>query len=160
MSGHDEARLTEHQTPSREHELAREHEVTQRRHAAPPTEVEVRAALNEIVDPCSAAAGAPAGLDEMGLVREVEIRGARGGGRGEAHIRVTIGLTQPLCLMGIPFLKSARERLSAMPGVADVEVSLASGIDWTPARLAPGYRERLERVRRARGMTDALGGPR
>jgi metal-sulfur cluster biosynthetic enzyme len=114
---------------------------------AQPNEAEVRAALNEIVDPCSAAAGAPAGLDEMGLVREVEVRSEPTG----ARVRVTIGLTQPLCLMGIPFMNSARERLSGLPGVAEVEVSLASGIDWTPARLAPAYRERLERVRRSRG---------
>jgi metal-sulfur cluster biosynthetic enzyme len=114
--------------------------------SAPPSEAEVRAALNDIVDPCSAAAGAPAGLDEMGLVREVEVRNGPSG----ARVRVTIGLTQPLCLMGIPFLKSARERLSGMPGVGEVEVSLASGIDWTPARLAPAYKQRLEQVRRAR----------
>jgi metal-sulfur cluster biosynthetic enzyme len=116
-----------------------------------PTEAEVRAALDEIVDPCSTAAGAPAGLDEMGLVREIEI----GEGEQGAHLRVTIGLTQPLCLMGIPFMKSARERLAAMPGVSEVDVSLASGIDWTPARLAPAYRERLERVRHARGVVGA-----
>ena len=115
-----------------------------------PTEAEVRAALDEIVDPCSAAAGAPAGLDQMGLVREVEVRSGPDGTR----VRVTIGLTQPLCLMGIPFIKSARERLSTMPGVRDVDVSLASGIDWTPARLAPAYRERLARVRRARGVME------
>jgi metal-sulfur cluster biosynthetic enzyme len=119
-----------------------------------PTEAEIRAALDEIVDPCSTAAGAPAGLDEMGLVREI---GIREGPQG-AHLRVTIGLTQPLCLMGIPFMKSARERLSAMPGVSEVEVSLASGLDWTPVRLAPAYRERLERVRRARGVSHAGGG--
>jgi metal-sulfur cluster biosynthetic enzyme len=115
----------------------------------PPTETEIRAALDEIVDPCSTAAGAPAGLDEMGLVRDIEI----GEGKQGAHLRVTIGLTQPLCLMGIPFMKSARQRLEAMPGVSEVDVSLASGIDWTPARLAPPYRERLERVRRARGVS-------
>jgi metal-sulfur cluster biosynthetic enzyme len=118
---------------------------------APPSEAEIRAALDEIVDPCSTAAGAPAGLDEMGLVREVEISDGPQG----AHLRVTIGLTQPLCLMGIPFMKSARERLSAMPGVSEVEVELASGLDWTPARLAPAYRERLERVRQARGVSGA-----
>ena len=99
---------------------------------ASPTELEVRAAL-----------------DEMGLVREVEIHSGRNG----VSVRVTIGLTQPFCLMGIPFLKSARERLSAMPGVSDVDVSLASGIDWTPARFAPAYAERLKRVRQARGVT-------
>jgi metal-sulfur cluster biosynthetic enzyme len=120
----------------------------------PPTETEIRAALDEIVDPCSTAAGAPAGLDEMGLVRQVEIRDGPKG----ADLRVTIGLTQPLCLMGIPFMKSARERLEAMPGVAEVDVSLESGLDWTPARLAPAYRGRLERVRRARGVIGAAGG--
>jgi metal-sulfur cluster biosynthetic enzyme len=115
-----------------------------------PTESEVRAALNEIVDPCSVAAGAPAGLDDMGLVRKIWIRQGAGG----AQVRVTIGLTQPMCLMGIPFMKSARERLRGMPGVEQVEVSLESGIDWTPARLRPAYRERLQRVRRTRGVIE------
>jgi metal-sulfur cluster biosynthetic enzyme len=59
-----------------------------------------------------------------------------------------------MCLMGIPFLKSARERLHAMPGVERVEVSLASGIDWTPGRLAPAYRERLRQAREARGVIE------
>ena len=39
------------------------------------TAEEVRALLNAIVDPCSLAAGAPAGIDEMGLVRDVEVEG-------------------------------------------------------------------------------------
>jgi len=40
----------------------------------------IRAALNEIVDPCSVVAGAPAGLDEMGLVRRLCVQGVSGGG--------------------------------------------------------------------------------
>ena len=113
---------------------------------AAPSEADVRLALDAIVDPCSAAAGAPAGLDEMGLVQQVEVRPAPTG----AHVRVVIRLTAPTCLMGIPFLTTARQRLSELPGVSEVDVSLASGIHWTQADLPARYRERLERVRAQR----------
>lgn len=110
------------------------------------TEGDIRAALNEIVDPCSAAAGAPAGLDEMGLVREIEIHPMPSG----AHVRVVLGLTEPTCLMGIPFVASARELLASLEGVAEVDVSLAPRFDWTPAELSPAYAARLARVRERR----------
>jgi metal-sulfur cluster biosynthetic enzyme len=111
-----------------------------------PGEQDIRAALDEIVDPCSRAAGAPAGLDEMGLVREVRIERRPAG----AHVGVVLALTEPTCLMGIPFVKSARERLAAIDGVAEVDVSLAAGFEWTPARLSPAYAARLERMREMR----------
>lgn len=114
-----------------------------------PTADQVRAVLNGIVDPCSAAAGAPAGLDDMGLVREV---GVETGSAGTV-VRVTLALTEPTCLMGIPFMATARERLKALPGVSHAEVSMAPGFEWTPSELSPSYAARLERVReRRRGM--------
>jgi metal-sulfur cluster biosynthetic enzyme len=114
-----------------------------------PTADQVRAVLNGIVDPCSAAAGAPAGLDDMGLVRGVEVETGSAG----TVVRVMLALTEPTCLMGIPFMATARERLEALPGVSRAEVSLASGFEWTPAELSPSYAARLERVReRRRGM--------
>lgn len=113
-----------------------------------PGEAEVRALLNEIIDPCSEAAGAPAGLDEMGLVEAI---GIQPGPRG-ASVTVVIGLTQPACLMGIVFARTAEERLRELPGVAAVDVSLASGIDWTPDRISPEYARRLAEVRRRRGV--------
>jgi metal-sulfur cluster biosynthetic enzyme len=110
------------------------------------SEQEVRAVLNEIVDPCSAAAGAPAGLADMGLVRRIEVRPGDAG----ALIDVVLALTEPTCLMGFPFVRSARERLSALPGVERVEVSLDPGLEWTPAEMDPEYAERLERRRALR----------
>jgi metal-sulfur cluster biosynthetic enzyme len=109
-------------------------------------EQQVRAVLNEIVDPCSAAAGAPAGLVDMGLVRRIEVRPGRKG----ALIDVVLGLTEPTCLMGFPFLRSARERLSALSGVERVDVSLDPAFEWTPAELSPEYAERLKRRRALR----------
>jgi metal-sulfur cluster biosynthetic enzyme len=110
------------------------------------TEAEVRAALDGVVDPCSVAAGAPAGLDALGLVRDVQVRDGEGG----ADVRVTLAVTDPGCLMGGPFAASARERLAALPGVARVEVALATRLDWSPADMAPAYAARLRAARRAR----------
>jgi metal-sulfur cluster biosynthetic enzyme len=117
-----------------------------------PDADQVRAVLNGIVDPCSAAAGAPAGLDDMGLVREVQVETGSEG----TVVRVMLALTEPTCLMGIPFMATARERLEALPGVIRAEVSLASGFEWTPAELSPSYAARLERVR-ARRRAPAQG---
>jgi metal-sulfur cluster biosynthetic enzyme len=108
-------------------------------------EAAVRAALNEIIDPCSRAAGEPAGLVDMGLVRRVEVQGAR--------VEVTLALTEPTCLMGFPFVRSARERLSALPGVEQVDVSLDPSFEWTPADLSPAYAARLARRRASRART-------
>jgi metal-sulfur cluster biosynthetic enzyme len=107
-----------------------------------PTAADVRAALNEIVDPCSVAVGAPAGLDDMGLIRDVEV--------DDGCITVSIGLTEPMCLMGPAFVRSAEERLASLDGVAHAKVSLSSGLEWTPARMSASYAERLDRVRAAR----------
>jgi metal-sulfur cluster biosynthetic enzyme len=110
------------------------------------TAPEVRARLNTIVDPCSLAAGAPAGIDEMGLVRGVDVEATPGG----AVIRVRIGLTEPGCMIGASFITRARECLASLPDVARVEVALEHDCDWTPADLDPGYALRLHAVRNAR----------
>jgi metal-sulfur cluster biosynthetic enzyme len=80
------------------------------------TASEVRDLLNTIVDPCSVAAGAPAGLADMGLVRTVEV--------DDHTVSVRIGLTEPGCMMGASFVVRARELLAAQPGVEAVTVEL------------------------------------
>jgi metal-sulfur cluster biosynthetic enzyme len=102
--------------------------------------------LNTIVDPCSRAAGAPAGIAEMGLVRQIEVQNSPGG----ASIRVVIGVTEPGCLMGAAFVNDARKLLRALPGVAEVQVSMDHAFDWTPADMSPAYQARLEQLRQIR----------
>ena len=109
-------------------------------------EARVRAALDEVRDPCSVAAGVPAGIVEMGLVRSLEVTESRGG----AEVRVAIGVTEPTCLMGPSFASGARERLAAVPGVARVHVELSHELDWSPDDMTPEYRVRLIEHRRAR----------
>ena len=109
-------------------------------------EAAVRSALNGILDPCSVAAGVPAGLVDMGLVRSLEVRGGAEG----ATVRVEIGVTEPGCLMGFPFAREAEKLLGGLPGVAAVEVALDYAHDWEPADMSPEYRKRLEDRRTVR----------
>ena len=109
-------------------------------------EARVWTTLNTIVDPCSRAAGAPAGIAEMGLVRQLEVHQSPGG----ASIRVVIGVTEPGCLMGAAFVNDARQRLRELPGVAEVQVSMDHAFDWTPEDMSPAYQARLEQLRQRR----------
>lgn len=111
-------------------------------------EARVRAALNEILDPCSRAAGCPAGLDDMGLVRSVKIVAS---GEGVA-VRVVIGVTEYGCLMGAPFAGEAHKRLAAIDGISAVEVDLDDRFDWDRDDMSAEYRERLARHRERRGI--------
>ena len=107
-----------------------------------PTEADVRAVLNTIVDPCSVGAGSPAGLADMGLIRRVELTET-----AEAtDMRVVIGVTEYGCLMGAPFAVEAYRLLEALPGVGTVQVDLDETFDWLPEDMSPAYRERLERA--------------
>jgi metal-sulfur cluster biosynthetic enzyme len=119
----------------------------------------IRAELNEIVDPCSAVAGAPAGIQEMGLIRRLEVREAPGGVAVEVHI----GVTEPGCMMGASFAIRARERLEALAGVVAVDVRLDHAADWDPKDIDPAYAKRLAAIRAesranlARRLTPLLG---
>jgi len=109
-------------------------------------EARVWTTLNTIVDPCSRAAGAPVGIAEMGLVRQLEVHHSPEG----ASIRVVIGVTEPGCLMGAAFVNDARKLLRELPGVAEVQVRMDHAFDWTPEDMAPAYQARLERLRQRR----------
>ena len=109
-------------------------------------EARVWTTLNTIVDPCSRAAGVPAGIAEMGLVRQLEVQHSPEG----TSIRVVIGVTEPGCLMGAAFVNDARKLLRALPGVAEVHVSMDQAFDWTPEEMSPAYQARLEQLRQVR----------
>jgi len=109
-------------------------------------EHEVRAALDEVHDPCSEVAGVPAGILEMGLVHDLQVSHEPDG----AVVRLAIRVTEPTCLMGPSLASGARERLAALPGVARVEVTLSDDGDWTPAAMSAEYRARLAEHRAAR----------
>jgi metal-sulfur cluster biosynthetic enzyme len=106
-------------------------------------EATVLKVLDEIVDPCSAVAGAPIGIVSMGLVRRLSVEPGSGG----AAVRVRIGVTEPGCLMAAPFIVEARERLENLEGVSLVDVRVDTEDDWSPSDMSEEARARLEAVR-------------
>jgi metal-sulfur cluster biosynthetic enzyme len=108
--------------------------------------VEVRAALNSIVDPCSSAMAHPIGLADMGIIDRVAVVGDR--------VAVDLLPTSAHCLF-VGLLEEAIEtRIAELPWVSDVDVHLAEGTHlWDEERMAPAARERLRRLRAARRAT-------
>lgn len=98
-------------------------------------EVQVAAALNGILDPCSVASTVPIGLADMGLVKEIAI--------DDGHVSVILMTTAPHCMYVGHFTTQVEERLKELPWVTGVEVTIAYGAEWDEARMAPGARERL-----------------
>jgi metal-sulfur cluster biosynthetic enzyme len=82
----------------------------------------------------------------MGLVREVCVEERSGG----AHVRVTLCITEPGCLMGALFKLTAERELAGLAGVAEVEVKIDHGHVWGPEQMTDGYRRRLAEVRAQR----------
>ena len=67
--------------------------------------------LEGIIDPCSHSSGAPAGLMSMGLVGGIDIEDRA----GDAHVKVTLYITEPGCMMGALFQMTAQQELSKLP---------------------------------------------
>jgi metal-sulfur cluster biosynthetic enzyme len=113
------------------------------------TPEQVRAALNTVIDPCSVVVGAPGGLDDMGLVRAVDVGETPDG----AAVDVTIGVTEPTCLMGVVFLRDAEVAVRALPGVAAVTVRLDHTLRYDVSMQRPEYAARLRAAREQRNVT-------
>src|SRR5882757_430618 len=102
-------------------------------------ETQVRVILNEVIDPCSRVAGSPAGLDDMGLVRQIDVTEAD----NTTRVHVVIGITEFGCMMGGAFLHEASEKLGSVFGYDNVVVELGDSYDWTPEDMSKTYKIRL-----------------
>jgi metal-sulfur cluster biosynthetic enzyme len=112
-----------------------------------PTEADLRSLLDEIVDPCSRAAGAPAGISEMGMIPSIAID-ARDDGRVDIGVKLLV--THPFCMMSTIFINEIDQRLSAIETVATVRVELDTSDVWTPNLMSEDYRARLDAQRARR----------
>ena len=114
--------------------------------SADEIEARVRSCLRQINDPCSVATGHPLHLEEMGLVKSVDID--EEGRRAVVDLR----LTSPTCVM-VGYFVTEIQRLvtEAIPEIDDVKVLFDRGFDWTPDMMS-------EEVRRARAARFAPQG--
>jgi metal-sulfur cluster biosynthetic enzyme len=110
-----------------------------------PTEKDVRAVLNQIIDPCSRVVGAPVGLADMGLIRQLTLtEGIR-----VVDVHMVIGVTEYGCLLAPSFASEARKLLTALPGIGLVDIDLDREFDWEPGDMSAAYRQRLAERRAA-----------
>ena len=108
--------------------------------AETPSLDQVRACLNEVIDPCSAAAGARLSVLDMGLVRAIDIEGSQ--------VTVWLRLTSPGCMMVPYFIREVEERIGELPGVGSVVCRTDLGLEWEPSMMTPLAVERLAENRR------------
>jgi metal-sulfur cluster biosynthetic enzyme len=102
-------------------------------------EAEIRTVLNEIVDPCSAAAGTPIGLIDMGIVRDVEVKGS--------VLRIQLLPTFPACRFLPIFEAEIRKRLEGRHLTVAVDVAGADVV-WDESLMTPAARDRLQARRK------------
>lgn len=100
-----------------------------------PSDAALRAVLDTIHDPCSAANGTPMGLGEMGLIDTLMID-------GDGAVTIRLRLTSPFCHMIGFFKQEAQARLLALPGVTEVTLSADNGLDWSPDRMGAAAQQR------------------
>ena len=85
-----------------------------------------RDALGEVYDPCCREKGLS--VLDMGLVRSVRL--------DEGRARVELLLTSGWCPFAANVLTEVRERMLALPGVADADVEIVWDEAWTTDRLS------------------------
>ncbi|CAB4567329.1 MAG: metal-sulfur cluster assembly factor [Actinomycetes bacterium] len=100
----------------------------------------VAAALQQVTDPCSAASRTPMSIVDLGLLEDAQLV--------EGHLRVTLCVTAPNCLMIGTIMHAARVALARLDGVASIEVTIDHTVVWEPDRIAPAAAERIDEHRR------------
>jgi metal-sulfur cluster biosynthetic enzyme len=105
-----------------------------------PTIARVEAALQSVLDPCSAANGSNLDVVEMGLVDDIRV--------ADGHVTVDLLLTTPACDMVAYFHESIEEHVGALEGVDSVEVRTDNGFEWTEDMMTEAATRRRAAVRR------------
>jgi ATP-binding protein involved in chromosome partitioning len=113
---------------------------------SPITEQDVLAALRPIVDPDFGKS-----IVDLGFVKNVSIEGGR--------VAFAIELTTPACPVKAEFEKAARERVAALPGVAEVSVTMTANTRGRATSAAqPAQGDVLPGVKNVIAVASGKGG--
>ncbi|MEU2033719.1 metal-sulfur cluster assembly factor [Nocardia amamiensis] len=112
----------------------------------------IRTALQDVVDPCSVAAGAPINIIDMGLVLDIDVDSA-------GHARILIRTTSPMCTLVGSIAEGAERAACSVPGVTEATVEVDPRPGWTESDMTDDGRVFLE-LRRARSRREVPVQPR
>jgi len=110
----------------------------------------VRAVLDTVIDPCSAANGTDLSIVEMGLLDDVSI--------DDGHVEVDLMVTSPMCTMVPYFIKEIRRDVGDLDGVESVAVSADNGLEWVPSMMVDDAQERRRETLETRERAATSGG--
>ncbi len=96
----------------------------------PMTEQDVMQALRDVYDP-----EIPVSIVDLGLVYDIKII--------DDWVGVKMTLTTPGCGMGGAIANMVRQRVLTLPGVRECDVRLVWDPVWTPARMSPEAKKKL-----------------
>lgn len=102
------------------------------------TPKQVREALREVIDPCSAAAGSNLDIVEMGLVKSIEV--------SDGHVDIEMRLTTPVCHMVAYFIDEISTHVGSLSDIDSVNLETDDGCEWTEAMLSEEAEEKRQRV--------------
>jgi metal-sulfur cluster biosynthetic enzyme len=110
----------------------------------------IRHTADAVHDPCGMAIGVRLGLNEMGLLRRVQIEPNANGW----SVWVQLRLTSPGCQYFFLFKDTLEQRLIAHPQISRVVVDWDPSLDWTPEDLSPAAQSKLQERRHALWRSD------
>jgi metal-sulfur cluster biosynthetic enzyme len=100
---------------------------SQQSDAAPPTADQVKLALRKVKDP-----ELNLNIVDLGLVYEIAVDGS--------DVLIDMTLTSPGCPAGPQIMGDVERAVKAMPGVADVNITLVWEPFWSPEKIEPRVR--------------------
>ena len=104
-----------------------------------PDAADVEAVLEDVVDPCSVAAGTPLSLRDMGLVRSWALH--------DGCLELVLCVTAPGCGFVGHMARAATDGLLALDGVRQVDVRVDPDVVWDPSWQSERARALLARRR-------------
>jgi len=107
----------------------------------------VLAALDRVVDPCSVGRGVPAGLNEMGMIKSIDLDPDHG------SVAVTLQLTSPGCHFQLWFYERVSEEVATVPDINICTVEFSKDFDWSDDAMSEGLKQRLRDKRRQLTLT-------
>lgn len=94
------------------------------------TKDQVYAALKDVFDP-----EIPVSIVDLGLVYDVKII--------DDWVGVKMTLTSPGCGLSTQIANNVRERVSALPGVADADVRIVWQPEWNPSMMSDEAKKKV-----------------